>query len=71
MRDIYDYTYVHVFNIHLCLLLQLDNNLSVEHLELQRENTHLKFIATYIILHCNAMYCSVTWLNGKGTIRVE
>lgn len=48
---IYNYTYIHVFNIHLCLLLQLDNNLPVEHLELQRENnTHLKFIATYIIM---------------------
>lgn len=52
-RRIYDCAYIHVFNIHLCLLLQLDNNLPVEPLELRRENTHLKFITTYIILHAH------------------
>lgn len=35
MRD----TYIHVFNIHLRLLLQLRNNVSVEPLELQSKNT--------------------------------
>lgn len=47
----HDYAYIHVFNIHLRLLLQLDNNLSVEPLELQRENKHVNFIVTYIILY--------------------
>lgn len=44
-------SYVHVFNIHIRLLLQLCDNIFVESLELQRENTHLTFIATYVIMH--------------------
>lgn len=42
-RRIYDYTYVHVFDIHLSLFLQLDNNLFVEPLELggkKKQKTH-------------------------------
>lgn len=49
------HTHVHVFNIHLCLLLQLNNHLFVKLLELSQERkkkykqnkTKIKFIAHY------------------------
>ena len=66
-------TYIHVFNIHLCLLLQLDNNVSVEPLELQKKkrkctHTQLKFIAPCIMLHARCSKRNVQLRNV--TIRV-
>lgn len=53
----YGDTYVHIFDIHLCLLLQLDNNISVESLELQRGNI------TNLLIHTSQLqFSSVTSL---------
>lgn len=58
-----DHTYIHVFNIHLCLLLQLHDNLSVEPLELRTktDNALLECIATSLILPlcCPKKQCEV------------
>lgn len=54
---LYGDTYVHIFDIHLCLLLQLDNNISVESLELQRGNV------TNLLIHTSKLqFSSVTSL---------
>lgn len=71
-----DHTYIHVFNVHLCLLLQLHDNLSVEPLELwtKTDNALLECVATSIILllRCPERNASwVTWFSGDVTIRVE
>lgn len=53
-RWLYDYTYVHVFDIHICLFLQLDNNLSVEPLELWKKRKHTPQV------HCNIHHPACT-----------
>lgn len=62
---VWSHTHIHVFNIHLCLLLQLNNHLLVKLLELSEErkkykqnNTKLKFI-THPTTHS-----WVTWLRS-------
>lgn len=60
-------TYVHVFNIHLCLLLQLDNNLSVEPLELQKkERKHTHTHTTQI--HCPIHHAACTLFETQCTV---
>lgn len=68
-----DHTYIHVFYIHLCLLLQLHDNLSVEPLELWT-NTDLNALrhpssCFYLVLKSTQSW--VTLFSGDGSIRAE
>lgn len=71
-----DQTHVHVFNVHLCFLLQLHNNIFVEPLELWREkktptSNSLQHPSSFICAVLNVMHSWVTWLRGEVTIREE